>query len=112
MNNPPVSWLRAKISRALPLAITVLFLAGSAYGQSIPGFQAPEKPKVQDDTPTAVKAARGEVPFGRMYGHLKLDSTKTKRLGQLTPVEQKKKKREKFLRIGSANPFKLTFLTR
>ena len=81
-----------------------MFLAGSAYGQSIPGFQAPEKPKVQDDTPTAVKAARGEVPFGRMYGHLKLDSTKTKRLGQLTPVEQKKKKREKFLRIGVVRP--------
>ena len=100
MNNPPSSWLRATISRALPLAIVVLFLAGSAYGQSIPGFQAPERPQVQDDTPTAVKAARGEVPLGRMYGHLKLDSTKTKRLGPLTASEQKRKKGDKFLRIG------------
>jgi outer membrane protein assembly factor BamB len=78
-----------------------LVFASSAYGQSVPGFQAPDKPKVTDDTPIAVKAARGEVPFSQMYGHLKLDSAKTKRLGQLSASEQKRKNKDtKFLRIG------------
>ncbi|HEU4510023.1 MAG TPA: PQQ-binding-like beta-propeller repeat protein [Pyrinomonadaceae bacterium] len=104
MNNPRLSWLRAKISRALPLAILVFCLAASAYGQSIPGFQAPDKPKVKDDTPTAVKAARGEVPFGQMYGHLKLDSAKTKRLGPLSEKQKKRKEGDKFLQIGVVRP--------
>src|SRR5687768_13261339 len=97
-----LSCVREVTSRAIPPAIilfSVLFFAGSAYGQSVPGFQAPDKPTVKDDTPVAVKAARGEVPFSRIYGHLKLDSTKTKRLGQLSRTE-KKKNRDKFLRIG------------
>ena len=79
---------------------SVLFFAGSAYGQSVPGLRAPEKPKVNDDTPVAVKAARGEVPFSKIYGHLKLDSSKTKRLGQLSRSEKNKKSRHKVLRIG------------
>ena len=102
------SWLRATTSRAIPTAIiffSVLFLAGSAYGQSVPGFQAPDKPKVKDDTPIAVKAARGEVPFSRMDGHLKLNPAQTKRLGRISPSEQKKKKDGKFLRIGVVRPF-------
>jgi outer membrane protein assembly factor BamB len=102
------SWVRASAARAIAPAIilfSVLFFACSAYGQSVPGFQAPDKPKVQDDTPIAVKAARGEVPFSQMYGHLKLDSAKTKRLGQLSASEQKRKNKDsKFLRIGVVRP--------
>src|SRR5262245_43190293 len=93
--------VRAMTSRAIPLAILVLLFACSAYGQSVPGFQAPDKPKVKDDTSVAAKAARGQVPFNRIYGHLKLGSTNTKRLGWLTRSEQKKKEKDqKFLRIG------------
>ena len=98
-----LSPLRIQASRTiLPTVIffSVLFFANSAYGQSVPGFQAPDKPKVKDDTPIAVKAARGEVPFSKIYGHLKLDSTKTKRLGQLSRSEKNKKNRHKILRIG------------
>ena len=98
-----LSWVRATTSRAIAptfILFAFLFLACSAYGQSVPGLQAPDKPKVKDETPNAVKAARGEVPFSRMYGHLKLDSTKTKRLGRLSKSEQKGKKDSKFLRIG------------
>ena len=101
------SWVRASTERAVVPAIIILsalLFACSAYGQSVPGFQAPDKPKVQDDTPVAVKAARGEVPFNQMYGHLKLDSTKIKRLHELSPGEQKRKKDEKFLRIGVVRP--------
>ena len=58
-----LSWVRATTSRAILPAIiffSVLFLAGSAYGQSVPGFQAPDKPKVKDDTPDRRKScARG-----------------------------------------------------
>src|SRR6476619_155539 len=98
--HPRLSWIRATTSRAVIILFSVLFLACSAYGQSMPGFQAPDKPKVKDAIPLAEKAARGEVPFSRKYGHLKLASTNTKRLGQLNPSEKKKKKDDKFLRIG------------
>ena len=104
---PPhfLSWLRAATARALPAIIifSALLFAGSAYGQSVPGFQAPDKPKVKDDTPAAVKAARGEVPFSRIYGQLKPGSAKTKRLGPLSGSE-KKRKDQKFLRIGVVRP--------
>src|SRR5215203_5744839 len=104
----PFSWLRATTSRAIAPAIiffSILFLASSAYGQSAPGFQAPDKPNAKDDAPIAVKAARGEVPLSRIYGHLKLGS-KIKQLGRLTPREQKQKKKdEKFARIGVVRPF-------
>ena len=98
-----LSWVRATTSRAIASTIVLfafLFLAGSVYAQSIPGLQAPDKPKAKDETPSAVKAVRGEVPFNRMYGHLRLDSTKTKRLGRLSKSEQKGKKDSKLLRIG------------
>lgn len=101
------SWFRATTSRASALAIvtfSVLFFACSTYGQSVPGFQSPDKPKVKDETPVAVKAARGEVPLSKMYGHLKVNAAKTKRLGQLSPSEQKSKKGNKFLRIGVVRP--------
>src|ERR1044071_7690863 len=96
--HPRLACLRAIIFFA------VFLFAGSAYGQSVPGFQAPEKPKVKDTIPNTVKAARGEVPFNRIYGHLKLSSAKTKRLGQLKPSEEKKKKDDKVLRIGVVRP--------
>ena len=96
--------LRAITARAIALAIiffaVLTFGFSSAYGQSVPGFQAPDKPKVTDDTPATVKAVRGEVPFNRVYGHLKLGANKTKRLAPLTPGELKRKKDKKYLRIG------------
>ncbi|HEU4930947.1 MAG TPA: hypothetical protein VFT48_02655 [Pyrinomonadaceae bacterium] len=96
-----LSWVRATASRAIVIFFSVLLLAAAAYGQSVPGFQAPDKPKVKDDTPNAVKAARGEVPFqSRKYGHLKLDSKKTKRLGLLSKSEQKRKKDDEVLHTG------------
>lgn len=102
-----LSCVRATTRLAVPLAIvffSVLLLAGSTYGQSVPGFQAPDKPKVKDSTSNAVKATRGEVPFNKMYGHLKLDSAKLRRLGQLSPNEQKNQKDDKLLRIGVVRP--------
>lgn len=99
--------VHATTTRALRPAlilVSILLFAWSAYGQSVPGFQAPDKPKVKDETPNTVKALRGEVPFSKIYGHLKLGAAKTKRLGQLSPSEQKKKKEDKVLRIGVVRP--------
>ena len=99
-----MSLVRATTSRAAIIFFSVLLFTCSAYGQSVPGLQAPNKPKVKDDTPNAVKAARGEVPFSRKYGHLKLSAAKTKRLGRLNPSEQKKTKDDKLLHIGVVRP--------
>ncbi len=97
-----VSCVRSTTARIIPAIIffSLLLLASAAYGQSVPGFQAPNKPKVKDDTPSAVKAVRGEVPFTGKYGHLKLGTGKIKRLGALNPSEEKRKKDQKYLRIG------------
>lgn len=95
--NPPTT---SRALAAIVIFLSVLLLASSAYGQSSPGLQAPNKPKVKDDTPVAAKALRGEAPFNRMYGHLKLDSKKIKRLGELSRKEQKSKKDDKVLRTG------------
>lgn len=85
------------LSRALIIFFSVFLLATAAHGQSVPGLQAPDKPKA--------KLFRSEVPFqGRIYGHLKLDAKKTKRLGQLSPSEQKRKKDEKLLYTGVVRP--------
>ena len=96
------------ISRLAIVFLSVLVFASAAYGQSLPGLKAPEKPKINDDTPNAVKAERGEVPFNRLYGHLKLDSKKVQRLGRLDPSELKKdlkkKPGEKKERIGIVRP--------
>ena len=45
------------------VAVGLLLLTASAYGQSVPGFQAPDKPKVKDETPVAVK------PLERTFDH-------------------------------------------
>ena len=103
-------FVRVTTARAIPALIiffAALFFASSAYGQSLPGLQAPDKPKVKDDTPAAVKTARGELPFNQIYGHLKLNSSRTKRLGRLSTSELKEKKQrkdEKRLRIGVVRP--------
>jgi outer membrane protein assembly factor BamB len=89
-----------RLSCLCAIFFAVFLFAGSAFGQSVPGFQAPDKPKVKDTTPNTLKALRGEVPFNRIYGHLKLSATKTKRLGQLNPSEEKKRKDDKVLHIG------------
>ena len=108
MSHPRLSLsVRVRTAPALRLALllfSILLFACSAYGQSVPGFQAPNKPKVKEETPNTVKALRGEVPFSKIYGHLKLGAAKTKRLGQLSPSEQKKRKDDKVLRIGVVRP--------
>ena len=101
--NPRCPLVRITVSPIIRSAIVffaILFSGFSAYGQSLPGFQAPDKPKVKDETSNAVKVERGEAPFNRIYGHLKLNSTKVKRLGKLSLSEIRKKTKEKKERIG------------
>ena len=101
-----LSRFRTAASRTRVLAIValgILLVTCSAYGQSVPGFQALYKPKVKDE-PIATKAGRGEAPLAKLYSHLKVDSAKVKRLGQLARTEKQTKRREKFLRIGIVRP--------
>jgi hypothetical protein len=82
-------------------AILLLFLcfAVTARSQSMPGYQAPDQPK--DQTPASVKAARGEAPLSKLYGHLKADAGKAKRLAPLKSTDlAKESKDEKLHWIG------------
>jgi len=79
------------------MALLLVCFAGTSHGQSMPGYQAPDKPK--DQTPVSVKAARGEAPLRKVYGQLKADTSKTLHLSPLTERE-KRQKPEKFLQIG------------
>ncbi len=67
-------------------------------GQSMPGFQAPEKPVVKENI--LLKAARGQAPFIKLHGNLKAESSKIKRLPLLDVREKNKPTIEKLLRIG------------
>ncbi|HEY3103006.1 MAG TPA: trypsin-like serine protease, partial [Pyrinomonadaceae bacterium] len=65
----------------------------------MPGFRSPDKPK--DETPISVKAARGQAPLSKLYGHLKADATKAKRLGPLQNADKAKQfGKEKILQVG------------
>ena len=87
---------------ALTAAATVLLslcFAVTSRSQSMPGYQAPVKPKPADDVSVAVKAKRGEVPLGNIYGHLKADAAKTKRLPPIK-ARDKRQRLEKRLQVG------------
>jgi hypothetical protein len=85
------------------VAATILLLlcfAVTLRSQSMPGFRAPEREK--DTTPVSVKAARGEAPLAKIYGHLLPNASKVKRLPPLDPnsVPKQEKLLEKILNIG------------
>jgi hypothetical protein len=80
-------------------ALCLLLFASTAHAQSLPGFQAPPKPTVKDDTAISIKVARGQAPLSKLYGHLKADASKAKLLRPLTERE-KRQKSEKLLQIG------------
>lgn len=80
-------------------ALLSLCFAVTSRSQSMPGYRAPSKTK--DQTPPSVKAARGEAPLSKLYGHLKADTAKAKRLAPLKNADvPKKSKDEKLHRIG------------
>ena len=70
----------------------------SVLGQSMPGFQAPDRTAVKEDI--RVKAARGQAPLSKRYDQLKAEPSKVKRLPKLNWREKNKQTTEKLLRIG------------
>ena len=85
------------------VVVTILLLlcfAVTSRSQSMPGIRAPEREK--DTTPVSVKAARGQAPLAKLYGHLMPDASKVKRLPPLDPNSIPKQERplEKTLNIG------------
>src|SRR5689334_6767270 len=87
---------------ALTAAAAVLLslcFAVTSRSQSMPGYQAPVKPKPADNVSVAEKAKRGEVPLAKIYGHLKADAGKTKRLPPIK-ARDKRQRLEKRLQVG------------
>jgi len=82
------------------IVLHLLLMLPSIYGQSVPGFNAPEKPKSTAEVSVQVKAARGEAPLSNLYAHLKVDASKIKHLPALAAREKQKEPSEKILRIG------------
>jgi pre-peptidase/trypsin-like peptidase/all-beta uncharacterized protein len=93
----PVLTTAAVVTLSLCFSVT-------SRSQSMPGYQAPVKPKPADNVSVAEKAKRGEVPLAKIYGHLKADAAKTKRLPVLSDREKRQKRaqnpREKIFQIG------------
>lgn len=91
-------FLRSILTPAAAVLLSLCF-AVTSRSQSMPGYRAPAKPK--DQTPVSVKAARGEAPLSKLYGHLKADAAKAKRLAPLKSAElPKKSKEDKLHQIG------------
>ena len=99
-----LSVLRRYISAKSWLVVSLLVLFGpSIYAQSVPGFQAPDKPTAGLELPVLpiqTRAARGEAPLSRIYDYLKVEPAKIRRLPALTPAEMRMDPSEKVLRIG------------
>src|SRR5262249_15984251 len=91
-------------SPSAAIVLLLLSFAVTARSQSMPGYQAPAKPKIEDTTPLSVKAARGQAPLAKIYGHLKADPAKIKRLPVLSDREKNQKRagnqRDKVSQIG------------
>jgi hypothetical protein len=86
--------VRSVTSRASILAtasFSVLLLACLVYGQSLPGYQAPQKPKTAEQLSIAEKVARGQAPLRKLYGHLKPNASRIKRLPPLNARDKRNK---------------------
>lgn len=105
----------AKRSFLAVLGIAALFLiclAGQTNAQSLPGYRAPEKPNVAEQFSSAEQVAQGQAPLGKLYGHLRPDVAKEKRLPPLKAAD-KRTQFDKLLRVGEVRtlPFSLNPLT-
>lgn len=89
------------VTRLSPFALIAFFLlsgAHSAFGQSAPGYQAPSRPAIKEESSQS-KVARGQAPLARVYTHLKPDASKIKHLPALSQ-RRKRSKSEKLLQVG------------
>ena len=91
-------------ARFVVAAACLLFSAMLTNAQSLPGYQAPPKPKSVDNVPVELKALRGQAPLTKLYSHLKADVAKARRLRPLTERE-KLKTWEKLLQVGVVRSF-------
>ena len=85
-------------------SFSVLLLGGSVYGQSLPGYQAQQKPKTAEQLSIAERVTRGQAPLRKLYGHLKPDASRMKRLSPLN-ARNKRNKSEKLLQVGVVRTF-------
>ena len=87
----------ASLFARLSVAVVCLFSSiALTNAQSLPGHQAPNKPKPAEAS-LATKAARRQAPLANLYGHLRADTTKVKRLPPLKSADKAKKFEKKNL---------------
>src|ERR1043165_1199335 len=92
-------FFKSIVTTTAAAALLSLCFAVTGRGQSMPGYRAPDKAK--DQTPVSAKAARGEAPLSKLYGHLKADAAKAKRLAPLKKADLPKHSKDgKLHRIG------------
>ena len=82
------------------LVLCLLLIAPSIHGQSVRGFQAPEKARSTSDVSVQERAVRGEAPLKLLYSYLKVDQAMVERLRPPTAAELRKESSAKILRIG------------
>ena len=87
-----------RLSLLAPIAFFLLSGAHSAFGQSSPGYQAPRKLPVKEES-GLTKAARGQAPLAKAYTHLKPDASRIKHLPALSK-RLKRSKSKKLLQVG------------
>lgn len=105
-----MKWSLTASTRAAAIGIVIVVLCGvsSVSAQSMPGYRAPDKPKAAEVSVSA-KAAQGKAPLSKLYGHLKTDPAKVKRLPPIDPREKLKDLQEKMVRIGVVRPLEAPF---
>ena len=91
-------FLKPVVTAAAAVLLSLCF-AVTSRSQSMPGYQAPAKPKAADNVSVAEKAKRGEVPLSKLYSHLKADPSKTNRLPPIKPRDRQQRL-EKRLQVG------------
>src|SRR5688572_16085576 len=91
----------ASLLARLSVAVVCLFFSiALTNAQSLPGRQAPDKPK-PDELSIAAKAARREAPLANLYGHLRADTARVKRLPPLkNPDRAKTFQKQNVLQVG------------
>jgi hypothetical protein len=85
-------------------SLSILLLAGSVYSQSLPGYHDKQKPKAAEQLSIPERVTRGQAPLRKLYGNLKPDASRMKRLPPLN-ARNKRNKSEKRLQVGIVRTF-------
>jgi hypothetical protein len=89
------------------LCLLVLLPSVHAQGLSVNGIQSPveKNSSAKQETPIQIRAERGEAPLNRLYGNIKVEPSKIRRLPLLSERDVKTVESAKRIQIGTVRPF-------